>query len=145
MNEKYDYRERKIVAVLDKSLAPGVALNVVGHMAIRLGASHGEAMMGQEHLHDASGVVHPGIAKYPFIITAVKKATVRRAIQQARENNEISLVDYPCQMLTTGHDDELSAALKTVREDQIEYLGCLLYGGASAVNAITGKYSLWKP
>jgi hypothetical protein len=145
MTNTYNYREKKIVAVLDKTLDAGTALNVLGHMAIRLGVSYGNGMMGRETLYDASGTAHPGIAKYPLIITAVKQSTVRKAVKLARGNDAIALVDYPQQMLETGHDDELTEAMGREEEDRLTYLGAVLYGDTDAVNDITGKYSLWKP
>jgi len=42
----YDYRAKKVVAVLSADLETGVALNVIGHLAISIGA-YGQHLMGR--------------------------------------------------------------------------------------------------
>jgi hypothetical protein len=140
----YDYRAKKIVAALSSDLQPGVALNVLGHMAVALGAWGGEDLMGRPRLHDSSAVAHVGISKYPLIVTSCRPARLRRLVQEARQSPDIFLVDYPQQMLTTGHDDELAEALASVPEEAITYLGALLYGETAAVNRLTGSFTLWR-
>lgn len=145
MSPTYNYRERKVVAVLANTLTPGLALNVLGHLAISLGAHcEDDALMGTTKLSDAAGVVHRGISKYPVIVTKVKPSTVRKSIEQARQNARLFLADYPKQMLETGHDDELAAAVASTNEKDMEYLGAIIYGPAEDVDQITRKYSLWR-
>jgi hypothetical protein len=139
----YNYKEYKTVAVLASNIDPGVALNVLGHLALSLGARAPKEMMGRDFLVDKSEVKHHGISKYPVIITKVKQGTVRRAIQEARLNSSILLIDYPKEMLSTGHDDELSVAINNVEEEKIEYLGALLFGKSVDVDKITGRFMLW--
>ena len=54
------------------------------------------------------------------------------------------VADYPKEMLTTGHDDELAAKVKKIQESEIEYLGAIFYGPSSEVDKITGRFSLWR-
>jgi hypothetical protein len=144
MSETYNYRASKIVAVLYKGLQPGVALNIVAHLSTRLGASKATELMGRAELPDASGVIHHGIAKYPIIITRVKESGVRTAIEAARANPAIFVADFPAQMLDTGHDDDLAAAMAAANEKDLRYHGALLYGPSTAIDAITGRFSLWR-
>ena len=140
----YNYREKKIVAVLSSELEAGVALNIVGHLAISIGAYSERDIMGKPYLQDGSGIKHIGISKYPFIITKVKPTKLRKLIEDVRQNKEILMVDYPEQMLTTGHDDELAQSLVEIEELQINYLGAVIYGFTDAINQLTGKFSLWR-
>jgi hypothetical protein len=145
MSSSYNYREKKVVAILAKTLTPGVALNVLGHLAISLGAHcEDNELMGATELPDAAGVVHRGISKYPVIITQVKQSTVRRSIEHARQNARLFLTDYPKQMLETGHDDDLASAIASTNEKDMEYLGAIIFGPAEDVDQITRKYSLWR-
>ena len=50
----YDYREKKIVIVLNAKLEMGVALNVAAHLSMALGF-HANESMGRSILMDASG------------------------------------------------------------------------------------------
>jgi hypothetical protein len=140
----YDYSERKIVAVLSSNLEIGVALNVIGHMAISIGAYSDPNIMGRRNLTDKSGINHAGISKYPFIITKVKQGRLKRLVDDARQVKELLLIDYPKQMLHTGHDDELAEEISKVDNDIIEYLGAAIYGNATLVTSLTGSFTLWK-
>jgi len=140
----YDYKQKKIVAVLASNLDAGVALNVIGHLAISVGAYGGEDLMGRPKLFDATGVAHVGISKYPVIVTKVKQGRLKRLIQEARQFHQIIIVDYPEQMLSTGHDDELADAISSTAEEEINYLGAVLYGDNEVISRLTGNFSLWR-
>ncbi|MEG4228133.1 DUF2000 domain-containing protein [Microcoleus sp. N9_B2] len=140
----YDYKQKKIVAVLSSNLETGVALNVIGHLAISIGAYSDKELMGRSHLQDASGVKHIGIAKYPFVITKANPTKLRKLIVDARLKEDILFADYPEQMLTTGHDDQLAQSLAVVKEEEINYLGVIFYGNSNSVTELTGKLSLWR-
>ena len=139
----YNYGEKKIVAVVKSDLDFGIALNVIGHLAVSFG-HNALGHMGHPVLTDASGVRHLGIAKYPFIITKGKGEKIRAAIELARVKKNIVFVDYPQQMLETGHDDELAQSLASIDEKQLTYFGAIFYGKTEDVSAITGKFSLYK-
>lgn len=139
----YEYGERKVVAVLASTLAPGVAVNVVGHLCVAVGRYGDSQLMGRPILEDGSGVEHVGIARYPVIITKVRPGRLRRFIEEARAEPELLLVDYPQEMLDTGHDDELAERLAAATEGDIEYLGAIVYGPASVVTALSGKFTLY--
>ena len=140
----YNYKEFKTVAVLASQLESGIALNVLGHLSQTMGANMPKEALGREFLTDKTGIRHRGISKYPVIVTRVKSSTVRRTIQEARANPNIILAEFPKEMLDTGHDDELSAAISNIEEEQIEYLGALLFGKSEEIDRITGHFMLWK-
>lgn len=54
------------------------------------------------------------------------------------------MADYPEEMLSTGHDDELAESLASIKEDELDYLGAVLYGKAELITQLTGKFSLWR-
>lgn len=139
----YDYRGKKIVAVLCNKLEIGVALNVLGHLSVSIGHNAMDHM-GRAVLVDASGTRHLGISKYPFIITKAKASKIRVAIEAARNNSNIIFADFPQQMLDTGHDDELAQSLSSADEKELMYLGAVFYGNSDDINALTNKFSLYK-
>ena len=47
-------------------------------------------------------------------------------------------------MLDTRTDKELVASINSKKNDQLEYLGAVIYGDTKDVNEITGKFQLWK-
>jgi hypothetical protein len=139
----YDYKSKKIVAVLSEDLLPGVALNVVGHMAISVGA-YGSELMGRPTLFDSDGTAHTGIAKYPLIITKASPIKILELIRAAREHQGLLLIEYPEQMLHTGHDDELAEALSIAKTQDLKFLGAILYGDFNTVSSLTKRFSLWR-
>ncbi|GHV25760.1 hypothetical protein FACS1894176_05090 [Bacteroidia bacterium] len=141
---EYNYQEKKVVIVLYEKVEMGIALNICGHLSLALGALIGKDILGRvEHL-DASGIKHAGISKYPVIITKTSLGKLRNTIHEARDNQAITLIDYPKEMLETGHDDELNDAISSKAEDQFEYFGAIFYGESSEISTITGKFSLWR-
>ncbi|MDD2325264.1 MAG: DUF2000 domain-containing protein [Alphaproteobacteria bacterium] len=140
----YEYGAKKVMAVLASTLEIGVAMNVLGHMAVAMGAYADKSLMGEPLLPDASGTVHSGIAKYPVIITKVKPARLRQFIEEARQEAELFLVDFPQEMLDTRHDNDLIASMKAKAEPDMAYLGAMAYGNNSTLQALAGKFMLWK-
>lgn len=144
MENSYNYREKKIVAVLSSRLDPAVGFNVIGHLAISIGSHVGRDILGRPVHVDASGIRHIGISKYPFIVTKVKPGKLRKAIHEARANPALLVAGFPTEMLDTGHDDELAAAIEAKDENSMEYLGAVFYGPTEQIDAITGRFSLWR-
>lgn len=141
--KRYSYDEKKTVIALASRLEPGVALNVTGHLCLSLGAYGGEDLMGRKTLLDQSGMEHIGISRYPVVITRVKQGRLRKLLDDCRAEPELLVIDYPQQMLDTGHDDELAEALLQVAEYELQYLGVLVYGDSSKVSELTGQFMLW--
>ncbi len=139
----YDYRAKKTVITIASELAPGLAGNVIGHLALAIGHHVADADMGKHPLVDATGVEHTGISRYPVIVVTVKSARLRKLLAEAREITGLLLADYPEQMLSTGHDDELSTAIAAASEESLRYLGVALHGDAEQLKQLTGKFSLW--
>lgn len=139
----YDYRAKKTVLVIASELAPGIAGNVIGHLALAVGHRIAPADMGRHPLTDATGTHHMGISRYPVIAVTVKSARLRKLLAEARAVQGLLLADYPEQMLNTGHDDELTTALAASSEDSLRYLGVALHGDAEQLRTLTGKFSLW--
>ena len=140
----YKYDAKKIVAVLSSKIEAGIALNVIAHLSLALGRYADGDIMGREWLLDASGIQHRGISKYPIIVTKAKPSTIRNAVEQARQIHDLFVADYPQQMLTTGHDDELAGIIAASDEKTFDYLGAIVYGPTDKVDQITRKYSLWR-
>lgn len=139
-----NYEDKKIVGIIATNIDPAVALNVIGHLAISLGKYSDENIMGQPIITDKSNINHLGISRFPFIITKVKAGKLRVAIDKAKGNPNLLVADYPKDMLETRTDEELVASINSKENEQLEYLGAIIYGNTKDVNEITGKFQLWK-
>ncbi len=139
----YDYKSHKIVAIISDNLESWQAMNVLGHMAISLGANKDEMLMGRDVLLDKDGVAHKGIARFGFIIKKGAAQQIADTIAKARIAANITIIDFSREMLDTRHDDELAQTLLSKTNQELEYLGVLLYGPADTVNSLTKSYQLW--
>ncbi|MGN1298416.1 MAG: DUF2000 domain-containing protein [Candidatus Scatovivens sp.] len=139
-----NYEDKKIVGIIATNVDASVALNVIGHLAISIGKYSQDEIMGKPIITDKSNINHLGISQFPFIVTKVKASKLRKAIDQAKENPNLLVADYPKDMLDTRTDDELVASISNKENEQLEYLGAIIYGNTKDVNEITGKFQLWR-
>lgn len=140
----YDYKAKKIVAVIAENLESWQSMNVVGHMATALGANKDSDLMGRSVLKDASGISHIGIARVGFIIKKGNSADIASLIREARKDISIITVDFPKEMLDTRHDDDLADSMARAYENTFEYLGVLIYGPSIQIDALTKNFKLWR-
>lgn len=139
-----NYEDKKIVGIIASNVEPAVALNVIGHLAISIGKYSNDEIMGKSRITDKTGIQHLGISQFPFIITKVKPGKLKNAIDQAKQNPNLLVADYPKEMLETRTDDELVSSINSKENEKLEYLGAIIYGNTEDVNNITGKYQLWR-
>ena len=136
--------EDKIVGIIATNIDATIALNVVGHLGVAIGKYSEQEIMGERILKDKTGIHHLGISKFPFIVTKVKASKLKVAIEKAKSNPNLLVVDYPKEMLETRTDEELVVALREKEEQELEYFGAIIYGNSKDVDEITGKFQLWK-
>ena len=139
-----NYDDKKIVAILSTNVEASVALNVIGHLAISIGKYADNEIMGKKIITDNSGINHLGISRFPFIITKVKPSKLRNAIDKAKANPNLLVADYPKDMLETRTDEELVEQISNKNNEELEYMGAIIYGNTNDVNEITGKFQLWR-
>ncbi|MCI8670509.1 MAG: DUF2000 domain-containing protein [Bacilli bacterium] len=139
-----NYEDKKIVGIIATNVDASIALNVIGHLAIAIGKYSDSEIMGKPIITDKSNINHLGISQFPFIVTKVKAGKLRTAIDKAKANPNLLVADYPKDMLDTRTDDELVASISNKENEQLEYLGAIIYGNTDDVNEITGKFQLWK-
>lgn len=139
-----NYEDKKIVGIIATNVDAPTALNVIGHLAVSIGKYSDNEIMGESLITDKSNVNHLGISKFPFIIAKVKSGKLRNAIDKAKENPNLLVADYPRDMLETRTDEELVESIASKSNDELEYLGAIIYGNPNDVNEITGKFQLWK-
>lgn len=139
-----NYEDKKIVGIIATNVSPEIALNVIGHLAISIGKYSNTEIMGKPIITDKSGINHLGISQFPFIITKVKASKLKNAIDKAKENSNLLVADYPRDMLETRTDDDLVSSINSKENNQLEYLGAVIYGNTEDVNEITGKFQLWR-
>lgn len=137
----YNYKSKKIVAVISNNLENWQSMNVLGHMSIALGANKDDELMGREVLIDQGGNSHVGIARFGFIIKKGTSENIFSLVNQARKMDGLKVVDFPREMLDTRHDDELAESM--AGKSDFEYLGVVLYGDTESVDNLTKPFQLF--
>lgn len=132
----------KLVAVLNKDIDPGVAMNALAHMSVGLGADIGKDLLRLDTYQDAEGNPYPNISQIPFIILRAKSNEIRKTVLAARENNIEHTVFL--NTMTGGTYLEQLQRTQNANEASLIYYGCVLFGEWDAVSEITRKFSLWK-
>ncbi len=68
--------ENKLVALINKEIEVGVAMNAIAHMTLGLGAQVEEAMLKLNDYQDKNGNVYPNISQMPFMILRGKSSEI---------------------------------------------------------------------
>lgn len=134
--------ENKLVAILNKEIEPGVAMNALAHMTIGLGAQLSSERLRLDDYKDKEGNIYPNISQMPFIILRGKSNEIRKAVRQAREQN-ILFSNFLETMTGGGWQEQIARTASSGEEDLIHY-GAVLFGPWEAVSEITKKFSLYR-
>lgn len=134
--------QNKLVAILNKKIEPGKLMNALAHMCIGLGSVIGMDLLRLSDYQDADGHSHPHISEIPFIILSENSNKIRKLRQEAIVHN-IIFNDFTDTM-TIGTYQEQIEQTKQVKEEDLIYMGIVLFGDWGKVTELTRKFSLWK-
>lgn len=132
----------KLVAVMNKSVDPGKAMNALAHMCIGLGSAIGQADLRLTNYEDADGGSHPFISEIPFIILAENSNKIRKLRTEAIASH-IIFNDFTDTM-TVGTYLEQIERTKATKDETLVYYGIVLFGEWDKVTELTRKFSLWR-
>lgn len=134
--------ENKLVAVLNKNVAPGKVMNALAHMCIGFGAVIGETPLRLTNYQDAGGGSHPYISEMPFIILSANSNKIKKLREDAIMHH-IQFVDFTDTMTIGTYEEQIERTHNTAA-DALEYYGIVLHGDWAMVSELTRKLSLWK-
>ena len=134
--------ENKLVAMVNKDIEVGVAMNAIAHMTIGIGAAAGRELLRLDDYKDKGGNIYPNISQIPFIILRGKSGEIKKAVRSAKEQN-IKYGVFVNTMTGGTYLDQLERTSETTEEDLVFY-GAVLCGPWEEVSQITKKFSLYK-
>jgi len=132
----------KLVAIINKDLDTGVAMNSIAHMVLGLGAHAGPTTLKLDTYMDKEKNLYPNISQMPFIILKAKSSEIRKTVHSARELNILHGV-FLNTMTGGSFQEQLDKTIDTTEEALIFY-GIVLFGDIEQVSQITKKFSLYK-
>lgn len=134
--------QNKLVAVMNKSVDAGKAMNALAHLCIGLGAAIGQTPLRLTDYRDADGGSHPNISEIPFIILAENSNKIRK-LRAAAIEHKIAFNDFT-ESMTVGTYQEQIERTAQIKEEDLMYYGIVLFGDWDTVTELTKKFSLWK-
>lgn len=134
--------QNKLVAVMNKTLEPGRAMNALAHMTVGLGAAIGQDVLRLSEYKDADGGVHPYISEMPFIILADNSNKIRKLRHEAASAG-VLFNDFTDTMTIGTYQEQIEKTAQ-VAEADLTYFGIVLFGDWDVVTALTKKCSLWR-
>ncbi len=134
--------ENKLVALVNKDIDVGVAMNAVAHMTLGLGSALEKDLLRLDNYEDKEGNIYPNISQMPFMILRGKSNEIRKAVQNAKEQQMKFGVFL--NTMTGGTYLEQMENLSQTSEEQLIYYGAVLFGPWDAVSQITKRFSLYK-
>ncbi len=134
--------KNKLVAVLNKSVEPGKAMNALAHMCIGLGSVIGKEALRLTDYQDADGGSHPYISELPFIILTENSNKIRKLRNEAIANH-ITFNDFTDTMTIGTYKEQITRTL-AVKDEDLIYYGIVLCGDWDKVSELTRKCSLWR-
>lgn len=144
MTELPDENSKRFIAVLNKKVEPGRAMNALGHMTAGLAGGSGKAEeMCFLQYQDKDGGTHSNISHYPFIVLKADNSNKIRSIRNECLARGIPFSDFTSTM-TIGTSQEQQNATLSTSEAELEYLGIVMFSSTQELKEFTGKFSLYQ-
>lgn len=134
--------DHKLVALINKDIDVGVAMNAIAHMSLGLGSALDRELLKLDDYVDYDKNIYPNISKMPFIVLRGKSNEIRKAVQNARDNN----IQYGVfiHTMTGGTYLEQLDNTQKCKEDDLVYYGAVLFGPSDVVSSMTKRFSLYR-
>lgn len=135
--------ENKLVAIVNKQIDSGIAMNALAHMCLGFGAHMGKDQMHIMDYLNAEGFVYPNISKMPFIILSEKNSNkIGNLLLKAKEMGVYYNVFT--NTMTEGTWQDQQARTLASKHEEVVFYGIVLFGPKEKVTEITKKLSLWR-
>jgi len=135
----------KFVALINKNLEAGKALNAVAHSYAGLVASSPEELIEKMSFIDfngKSGVVHKSISGLSLIVLRGNNNELKKARAKFIENG-VHFTDFTETMTGDTYKEQLARTEDTSEED-MEYYCVAAFGEKDIIGQITKHFSLWR-
>src|SRR5262245_14777229 len=132
--------QNKLVAVINKQIETGVAMNALAHMCLGFGAHMDPSVLHLMDYKNAEGCVYPNISKITFIILREKNShNIGNLLTKAKETN----IPYAAftNTMTGGTWEDQELRTLTTKPEEIIFYGIVLFGPKEIVSEMTKKLS----
>lgn len=141
-----DENSKRFIAILNKKIETGRAMNALGHMTAGLAggayAGKSEEMCFLQY-KDQNGGTHSNISHFPFIVLKADNSNKIRTARNECITRGIPFSDFTSTM-TLGTSEEQQNATTKTPEAELEYYGIVMFGDTNTLKEFTGKFSLYQ-
>jgi hypothetical protein len=139
----YSDNEYKFIAVLNSKIELPTLLNALAHCSAGLGNKLEKHQAQPNDYIDASGEIHPGISKFPWIILQARNSNQLRELRCQARSAGAEVTDFVHTMLGWSCDEQKEAT-RTMLEADLNYFVVCLYGRSELLRTFTKKFSLFR-
>lgn len=134
----------KFVAVVNKDLEIGKALNAIAHSCaglVSIASSDLKEKMSFIDFTDKEGSIHKSISGLSLIVLRGKNSEIKKLRKNFIENN-ILFTDFTETMTGDTFKEQLNKTAETTEED-MKYFCIVGFGEKNTIDPLTRKFSLW--
>ncbi|MFA6551190.1 MAG: DUF2000 family protein, partial [Patescibacteria group bacterium] len=134
------------VAIINKGikLKKWQEMNAVAHLNAAFGARKGKKLFFQDTIATKDNKDIKLNIQHAIMIKEAKSNQELIELAQTAKEKELEVAEFTREMLETTDDKKVIKNTAAKNLDEVEYLGVLVYGKKSVVEAITTKFSLYK-
>jgi hypothetical protein len=135
----------KFVALVNKKLEPGIALNALGHAALGLGTTLVNSHLSDLQLldyKDSDGTYHRNISALSLVVLKGTSGNIR-ALRNEAIACGLAHVDFTTTMTGGSYIDQLARTSQTDEKD-LDYSVVVIFGENEELTKLTKKYSLYR-
>lgn len=140
--------KHKIVAIINKQLQPGVALNAIAHLTLGLAARAAKEQpnvldeLRFLNFQDKDGGDHASISALSLVVLRGTSNEIRKLRNHFLAGGLLN-TDFTNQMTGGTYIEQLERSQKTPEAD-LEYYGACVFGRIEELDLLTRKFSLWR-
>jgi hypothetical protein len=135
---------KRFVAIINKKVEQGRAMNALGHMAIGLAGSYpNQQELALDTYIDNDGDKHQNISDHPFIVLKADNGNQIRTVRNKLKEAGIFFVDFIDTMIEGTFQEQKDRTSNTAEAD-LDYYGICFFGDKEQIDPITKKFSLWR-
>jgi hypothetical protein len=132
----------KCAFIIDKDLAPGLAMNAVAALSMSVGRFV-EGIIG-DSVKDADGQAHTGITAIPLPVLKGEATDLRDIALKAAGLPDVFVVDFTAVAQSARSYDDYTHRTAELPTAELPYIGVAVCGSKSAVNKLTGSLPLYR-
>ena len=143
INADSNENEKRFIAILNKKMDSGRAMNVLGHISVGLADLLADGEAKYVDYVDMDDNTHPNLSHYPFIVLKADNGNKIRKVREEALIRGINFTDFTDTMTEGGSTIQQLNTRETPEAD-LNYLGICLFGETETLREFTKKFSLFK-